>query len=96
MLCVSNLRELTNMFVFSLFVLIFVIYFVSNILITNEDYTYIKRSKSIKIEKIMTSEYEKELVQKYKYEFSYKLEIKNNETGNTNSITNTFSVFPTK
>ncbi len=84
------------MVVFSLVVLIFVIYFVSDIWITKEEYTYVKRSKSIKIEKILTSDYQKEPVRKYKYEFSYKLEVKNTETGNVNSITNTFSIFPTK
>ena len=84
------------MVVFSLVVLIFVIYFVSDIWITKEEYTYVKRSKSIKIEKILTSDYQKKPVRKYKYEFSYKLEVKNTETGNVNSITNTFSIFPTK
>lgn len=84
------------MFVLSLIVLVFGIYFLLDIHITNKEYTYIKRSKSIKIDKILTSDYQKEPVRKYKYEFSYKLEVKNSETGNINSITNTFSIFPTK
>lgn len=84
------------MFVSSLVVLIFIIYFLLEVCIIKEDHTYVKRSKSIKIEKILTSDFQKEPVRKYKYEFSYKLEVKNNETGNINSITNTFSIFPTK
>lgn len=84
------------MFIILLIVLLFIIYFVSIIHISKEEYTYVKRSKSIKFDKILTSDYEKEPEQKYKYEFSYKLELKNNETGNVNNLTNTFSIFPTK
>lgn len=87
------------MLIISLIVLFFIIYFVSDIHVSKEDYTYVKHSTSLKVEKILTSEYQQELVQKYKYEISFELSIHKNEsvsTSTTTSTKHTLSVFPIK
>ena len=87
------------MFIISLIILAIIIYFVSELSVSKEGYTNIKRSRSFKFDKVITSDYEEEPVQKYKYDISFEFSICKNElvsTSTTTSTKHTFSVFPIK
>lgn len=83
------------MFIISLIILAIIIYFVSELSVSKEGYTNIKRSRSFKFDKVITSDHEEEPVQKYKYDISFEFSISKNESVST-STKHTFSVFPIK